>query len=133
MNVTFLVARKRPFTSRSTRSQRRASSGQRHQHEGRALAGGESHQREYGIGGVAVDSCRWLVGEHAAGELANARERSPRWRSAADIALAALRVLGQLHRKKMVSARARAWPVLRRRSGIATLSSAVNSGSRWNW
>ena len=110
----------------------------RDQHErGAALARQRQHQLEDAVGGVAVEVAGGLVRQHARGA------RDERARDGHALALAA----GQLARP-MLRARAEAdglqhrlrlacaSAVFMRRisSGIATLSSAENSGSRWwNW
>ncbi len=104
----------------------------------RAPARQLEHQREHAVGGDAVEVAGRLVGEHAvrvAGERAGDRDA---------LALAARKLrrpmrqpLGRGRPGRARRRHARAPPrcaTRRMRSGMATLSSAVNSGSRWwNW
>ena len=96
------------------------------------------HQVEHVRGGTPVEVAGRLVGEHAA------RLRHQRARERHPLALAARELAGQVAQPVR---EADVWPASRARcrvasgereppptSGIATFSTAVNSGSRWwNW
>ena len=95
------------------------------------------HEVEHLAGGAAVEIAGRLVGEHAArlGD-ERARERDALALAAGELARQMRDALARPTRSSIACAAARAASGARRliASGIATFSSAVNSGSRWwNW
>jgi hypothetical protein len=95
------------------------------------------HQREHRVGGARS---RLPVGSSAstqAGRVTSARAMATRWRSPPDSCAGRCATRSAAHLRQHLRApalRAATRRSRRMRSGIATLSSALNSGSRWwNW
>jgi hypothetical protein len=123
--------------SRSTRNSQRAVVGD--DDEGRALfARALEHQVEHPVRRLAVQVAGGLVGQHA-GRLGDQRTRDGHALAfaARQLRRRVAHARGQAHARQhglCRGPRASAGGWRRMRSGIATLSSALNSGSRWwNW